>query len=245
MKTLLLVHGGWSASWVWDRLRPHLEERRVAYRCVDLPGHGSQRRSPWSVSLVDYGEAVAAAARGIEGPVLAVGHSMGGFVVSQAAGRAPEAFAGLVYLAAFLPRSGERLIRLARGDRGSQLPPALRYEPLRGRIRLDTARADAPLFHDCPAADREVGLASLEPNPMRPALARVELDERFEALPKHYVFCTRDRAISPEYQRWMAARTRLESAHELDCGHMPAYAAPAALADTLRTIAGSAPPTAA
>lgn len=212
----------------------------MAHRCVDLPGHGAQRRSPWSVSLVDYGDAVASAARAIDGPVLAVGHSMGGFVISQAAGRSPEAFAGLVYLAAFLPRSGERLIRLATRDRGSQLPPALRFEPLRGRIGLDPSRAGAALFHDCPAADRETGLGSLQPNPMRPALARVKLDARFDALPKHYVFCTRDRAISPDYQHWMAARTRLESTHELDCGHMPAYAAPGPLADILQAIAGRA-----
>ena len=223
---------------MWDRLRPELEARRVAHRCIDLPGHGSERRSPWSVSLVDYGDAVVAAARAIDGPVLALGHSSGGFVVSQAAGRSPEAFAGLIYLAAFLPRSGERLIRLATRDRGSQLPPAMRFEPWRCRIRLDPARADGALFHDCPAADRETGLASLEPNPMRPGLSRVKLDARFDAIPKHYVFCTRDRAISPEHQRWMAGRTRLASTHELDCGHMPAYAAPAALADTLQAIVG-------
>ncbi len=239
MTTLLLVHGGWSASWVWERLTPELERRGIASRCVDLPGHGARHRHPWSVSLADYGDAIVAEARSIDGPVVAVGHSMGGFCISQAAGRDPDAFAALVYLAAFLPRDGERLIRLAGRDRESQLGSAIQLDPLRGRILLDAEKACPALFHDCEPSDREAGLAALEPNPMRPGLARIRLDDRFDRVPKHYVFCTRDRAITPGHQRWMAERYRIESSHELDSGHMPAYVAPSELAEVLQKIVSS------
>ena len=75
--TFLLVHGAWCGAWAWDCLIPTLDELGISYKTIDLPGHGQNKRSMWSVSLADYANAVVDTANSINGPVIAVGHSMG------------------------------------------------------------------------------------------------------------------------------------------------------------------------
>jgi pimeloyl-ACP methyl ester carboxylesterase len=236
MSTLLLIHGGWSAGWVWDPLIPELELRGILSRVIDLPAHGRNKRSMWSVSLMDYADAVIAEAASIEGPVIAVGHSMGGLVISQAAGRAPQEFQALAYVTAFLPRNGERLIRLAGKDKQSKISPAIRLNFLKGSIRIDESCLDDALFHDCSVEDTVNAKRLMQENPLRPGLARVHLDEQFDKIPKHYIRCLADRGITPAHQEWMASRYEIKSMQDLDTGHMPAYAAPDKLADALAEI---------
>ena len=96
--TFLLVHGAWCASWAWARLAPELEVLGIAYQAIDLPGHGQNSGSMWSVTLADYADAVIKAAESTNGPVVAAGHSMGGIVISEAASKAPAAFDALTCL---------------------------------------------------------------------------------------------------------------------------------------------------
>jgi len=239
MSTLLLVHGGWAASWAWDRLLPELSRRGVAAKAIDLPGHGTNTRRMWSVSLNDYTGAVIEAARQIEGRVIAVGHSMGGFVVTAAAGRAPDAFDELVYLSGFIPIDGERLIQLAGKDEASLLGPGVKPNPLRGCISLDKSVCHDALFHDCSEEDEASATQQLGDNPLRPGITKVKLAEGFAALPKSYILCTEDRALTPEHQKWMANRSHVPIKHEIPTGHMPTLAAPSDLADILASYANS------
>ncbi len=236
MTTLLLIHGGWLSCGARDRLIPELELRGVRSRAMDLPGHGRNRRRMWSVSLADYADAVIAEATSIEGPVIAVGHSGGGLAISQAAGRAPQEFLALVYLAAFLPRNGERLIRLALKDKQSKLSPAIRPNFLKGSVRLDESCLDEAVFHDCSLTDTVRVKTLMQENPLRPVLARIRLDDRFEKVPKHYIQTMADRALTPQHQDWMASRYTIKSMHQLNTGHMAAYAAPGKLADALLEV---------
>jgi pimeloyl-ACP methyl ester carboxylesterase len=177
----------------------------------------------WSVSIADYADAVIAEATSVEGPVIAVGHSAGGFAISQAAGRAPQEFLALVYLAAFLPRNGERLIRLAQKDTQSKLSLAIRPNLLKGSVRLDESCWDEALFHDCSLTDTASVKTLIQENPLRPGLARIRLDDRFEKVPKHYIQTMADRAMTPQHQDWMASRYTINSMQRLDTGHLPAY----------------------
>ncbi|MEM7097970.1 MAG: alpha/beta hydrolase [Pseudomonadota bacterium] len=233
MSTLLLVHGGWCSSWVWDRLLPELNGLEVPFKTVDLPGHGLVRKPIWSISMRSYAKCVSDAADAIDGRVIAVGHSAGGFAITAAAGYSPEAFDELVYLAGFVPEKGERLIQLSLGDKKSKLGPGVRPNPIKGRVSLHPRVWSEALFHDCAEEEEQEFAQRVESEPLRPGLSKLSLKEGFAEVPKHYILCTEDKAITPEYQRWMARRSNVQISHELQCGHMPMLAKPKELARTL------------
>jgi pimeloyl-ACP methyl ester carboxylesterase len=111
---LLLVHGAWHGAWAWRPLLDHLDGLDV--RTVDLPSSGAD-----PATLGDLradAEVVRAALAGTDGPVVVVGHSYGGAVVSEAA-TADSGAAHLVYLCAFQLDAGESLLAAV----GGQAPP--------------------------------------------------------------------------------------------------------------------------
>ena len=233
MATLLLVHGGWAAGWAWDRLLPELDGAGVSYKAVSLPGHDPDSRRLWSVSLADYAEHLAEAAREIDDRVVMVGHSSGGFVITAAAAHSPESFDELVYLAALVPVEGERLALLALGDKESKLGPGVRPNPFLGYLSLHPSVWHEALFHDCSdESEREFGERVVR-EPMRPGLTRLKLNSGFHNIPRSYILCTNDNAMTTNYQRWMAERSGVPIRHELQCGHMPMSSNPRELAKIL------------
>lgn len=238
--TLLLIHGGWSGAWVWEQLTPELDARNIAWRAIDLPGCGARRRFGWTVSLNDYATAVLDAANNIDGPVVLTGHSSGGMSISQAAANAPERFEALIYLAAFLPKNGERLMHLTRKNLTPEFGSMPRPNVLTGHLTLSPERSRTPLYHDCPSHLIEDALPKHGPEPLRPGMTKVRLGPSFDAVPKHYVYCTNDRAITLDGQKWMADRYALASETSVETGHMPMFANPSGLADVLNGIVDTA-----
>lgn len=188
------------------------------------------------MTLGDYAESVIDAAASIDGPVIAVGHSMGGMVISEAAARASDAFQALAYLAAFLPRDGERLVLLANKDKHSQLAGAIKPHIFKGSTSLVLDRLDVAFFNDCSTEEGAKGKALLQENPVRPFLARVHLNDQFELLSKHYIRCLADQAITPPHQEWKASRYQLNSMQDIDCGHMANFTAPRLVAAALAHV---------
>ena len=127
MARFVLVHGAWHGAWCFDALARDLAAAGHEVDTFDLPGHGSDATPHDEVTLDTYAQRVAEVIGQDGEPVVLVGHSMGGIVVTQAAELVPERIARLVYLTAFLPKDGESLQYLAglprepRGHRGAEL----------------------------------------------------------------------------------------------------------------------------
>ena len=98
MTTFVLVHGSWHGSWCWCRVVPELEALGHRVLALDLPGHGDDATPVARITLAAYAECVAAVVRGAAEPVVLVGHSFGGIVISQAAELIPERISRLVIL---------------------------------------------------------------------------------------------------------------------------------------------------
>src|SRR5260370_40737879 len=107
MSTYLLVHGAWHGAWCWRKVVPLLEKVGNGWLAPDLPGHGQDSTSLAYVTLEAYVSRLLPLVDAAPEPVILVGHSLGGTVISQVAEARPEKVRLLVYLSALLPRAGE------------------------------------------------------------------------------------------------------------------------------------------
>ena len=129
MSTFVLVHGAWHGGWCWYKVVSLLRQQGHTVLAPDLPAHGRDQTPINSVSMGSYAQRVADVMRTVGEPVILVGHSMGGFVISAAAEQQPESVAKLVYLAAFLLDDGQTFGDAASRDTGSTVSSGLVPSP--------------------------------------------------------------------------------------------------------------------
>ena len=235
MARFVLVHGAWHGAWCWEALARHLRAEGHEVVAPDLPGHGADSARWWRASLGSYAQCVLAAASSMGDDVIAVGHSLGGLVITEAAARQPTAFRGLVYLCAFAPLPRENLLSLARQDAESGVPAAVSRGPVRTTFR--TARAADVLYNRCAIEDASAASARLTPEPNIPMLQRVSTPLG-PAPARAYIECLQDHAISLESQRWMHKHAGITRVLSLDTDHSPFLSATASLTSALNELAG-------
>ena len=235
--TILLVHGACHGAWCWDRLAPVLacSDRRVI--APDLPGRAGRGRAGWRFTLNDYAAAIVDVAVRQDQPVIAVGHSMGGMVIAAAAEAAPEVFSRLVFVSAFMPVSGDSLVSLAAADTDSDLEGAAKVSWLSGVVTINRPRFKPVYCGDCNEADVAWAMSRLEPESARPSTDKVKLTaERFGSVPRSYIRCTEDRALSLQMQDRMIERQPCERVASLPASHSPVLSMPDQLAAAIETV---------
>jgi pimeloyl-ACP methyl ester carboxylesterase len=117
--TVVLVHGAFADASSWNGVIQRLQAAGIQVTAPPNPLRGIAHDSAYIASFLNQ----------IPGPVLAVGHSYGGAVISNAATDAANVV-GLVFVAAFAPEEGERLIDVESGSKDSVLMTALASIPL-------------------------------------------------------------------------------------------------------------------
>lgn len=227
MSDLLLIHGSCHGAWCWEAVIPALARIGITATAIDLPGRDG---SP--TTLDDYARAILAAAN--PGTVL-VGHSAGGYAITAAAEAEPSRFAGLIYLCAYLPASGQSLADMRRAGPSQPLLPAIRMGQDRASFTVDPALAPVVFYHDCPPAVAEAATARLCPQPVTPQETPL-WPKAAQTLPRHYIVCQQDRAIPPDYQARMAQALPSEAVTDLEASHSPFLSMPDELAARLAEI---------
>jgi pimeloyl-ACP methyl ester carboxylesterase len=143
----------------------------------------------------------------VEGPIVLVGHSYGGAVISAAATGAVKA---LVYLAAFVPEAGESAQALVEKFPGSTIGQSLKPVPLAdGQVDL---YIDPGVFHPNFAGDVPAGLAAVLAITQRPATGAALGEpasgpQAWHTIPSYHLISGADRIIPPAAQEFMAGRT--------------------------------------
>ncbi|AHH97172.1 alpha/beta fold hydrolase [Kutzneria albida] len=223
--TVVLVHGAFADASSWSVVVSGLRERGVPVLAVanELRGGASD------------GARVAALVREIDGPVLLVGHSYGGVVITEAASRA-ENVVGLVYVTAFALKEGEAVQELLSHYPDSSLGAALVPHELPGQDVVLSLREDA--FGAVFAADLPAERTSVLAVSQRP-IAAAAFGEKagpaaWRTLPSHYLVATADQAIHPQAQRGMAERIGA-TVREVDASHAVAVSRPDAVLDLIDT----------
>jgi pimeloyl-ACP methyl ester carboxylesterase len=247
MARFVLVHGAFAGAWAWGPLTERLEAAGHSVEALDLPGSGEDRTPVAEVTLDACVERLCELLRAGEEPAIVVPNSMGGVITTMAAARCPGRVASIVYVAAFLPVDGESLLDLTNLPEGAddqvQANVVVEGDPPVATMP-DEASTDA-LYGCCSEEVAAWAVARQRPQAVAPYATPVSLDEReaFDAIPRSYVLCKRDRAIPPALQRLMCERAGCEEVIELDTDHSPHLSATAELAQALDELATrSAPP---
>lgn len=216
------------------KLVPALERRGHGVIAVDLPGQGDDPTPVAECSLDGNAARIVEKAAQAPGPVILVGHSVGGVSISAAAERAPERVARLVYLAAFLPRDGDSIASLYAPEAARRPSGPSDYQrSADGLSYRPKPEAVARLFYNgTPEAEIAYALPKLRPQPFAVQKAAVRLSaERFGRVPRAYVECRDDNSIAVRLQREMVARSPCDPVVSLDTDHSPFFSAPDRLAD--------------
>lgn len=233
MGVYVLVHGSFHGSWCWDAVTARLRALGQRVIAVDLPGRAGDARPPATLGLADYARLVADTIAEQAEPVVLVGHSMGGVVVTQAAEHAPDRVARLVYVCGYLPQNGQSLVDLAQTDDESVLMRNLVIEAHKGLHHVRPEGARESFYHDCSDEDAAHATARLVAEPLAVVATPVATTrDRFGRIPRTYIECTDDRALGPSLQRRMHAAQPCRVV-KMPSGHSPFLARPEDLARAL------------
>jgi len=190
--TILLVHGGFVDGSGWQGVFKRLRKDGYNVTIVQNP----------TTSLNDDVAVTRRAIAASNGPVILVGHSYGGVVITEA-GNDPRVV-GLVYIAAFAPDNGESVAKLiANPVPGAPVPPIL--PPQDGFLALDKAKFAASFAADVEPSLAEFMAASQVPWGLD-ALNGAVTQASWKTKPSWYLVATDDRMIPPDAQRFMSKR---------------------------------------
>src|SRR5580692_10463877 len=187
---VILVHGAWADGSSWSKVIPLLVARGLHVTAVQLP-------------LTSLKDDVATVRRAIaleNGPIILVGHSYGGVVITEA-GNDPKV-AGLVYIAAFAPDAGQSV-----GSLGANVEPAPMGAEVRpdaqGYLKLTEAGVKDNFAQDLPPTEKNILFATQAPTAAAVFGESVSVAS-WKAKPSWYLVATADRAIQPSLERAMA-----------------------------------------
>ena len=192
VKNIVLVHGGFVDGSGWQGV----------YKALKKNGYNVTVVQNSTTSLADDVATTKRAIATQDGPVILVGHSYGGAVITEA-GNDPRVV-GLVYIAAFAPDRGESVSSLIKNPPpGAPVPPIL--PPVDGYLMLDKAKFPASFAGDVSPEEAAFMADSQVPWSVN-ALGGAVTEPAWKAKPSWYLLTTEDRMIPPDAQRQMSKR---------------------------------------
>ena len=228
--TIILVHGAFEDGSAWQRVIASLQREHYNVVAAQLP-------------LSSLAADVQVTKRVVEaqtGPVVLVGHSWGGAVITDAAAGNPRVKT-LVYVAAFAPAAHE--VVTAYGDKyPSRLNSALRPDSA-GYLTVDPAKFQELFASDVPADAARVAAATQKPMFAKAFGDAVE-QAAWKTIPAFYVLTLDDQAIHPDLQRFYAERMRAKTT-SIKASHAVIVSHPAEVASVILEAARTARPTSA
>ncbi|SFF31242.1 alpha/beta fold hydrolase [Streptomyces mirabilis] len=199
--TIVLIHGAFADASSWSAVVERLLRQGHHVLAPALPLRGLASDASYIRSVLDS----------IQGPIVLVGHSYGGSVISQAAAEFPRVKA-LVYIAAFVPDIGESALELTNKYPGSTLAQATSSQsyPLPSGGTGEELIIKKDLFREQFAAGVPIPTAQVMAAGQRPitvaALQEKATAASWKKIPSWYLVATEDRNIPPAAEQWMAER---------------------------------------
>jgi pimeloyl-ACP methyl ester carboxylesterase len=236
--SFLLVHGSWHDGSCWSVVAKHLSDAGCRSLMPTLAGHNTHddRRR---VTHDDYVSSVLEALDSASDPVVLVGHSFGGSVISRVAELRPERCRSLVYYSAFVPRDGERVADSLSEPLLAFLEEAAAASPDRS-IALPYELFRSAFANTADHAAVDTIYPRLVPEPHGPIFEPLSLS-RFKrlSLPTAYITCRDDRTLPPgTFHPGQSSRLNAPRLIEIDGDHEALFTAPERLAGALLAAVG-------
>ncbi len=226
--TVLLVHGAFADGSSWRGVVAELQADGIPVRALAHPLRGLYADAAYVARLA--GE--------VDGPVLLVGHSYGGMVITEGAAMAANV-TGLVYVAAFIPELGESLTSINARYPATKDAPVLEKSypgPGGGAPQVELS-VSAESFRRAFAADLPVEVARMAAATQRPptvaCFEQPATRTAWRELPSWAVVATADQMIHPDAQHEMAQRAGAATT-SVDASHAVALSRPEAVTDAIR-----------
>jgi pimeloyl-ACP methyl ester carboxylesterase len=223
VKNVILVHGAWADGSSWSKVIPLLNAKGLNVVAVQLP----------LTSLADDAATVKRAVALEDGPVLLVGHSYGGAVITEA-GNDPKV-SGLVYVAAFAPDDGQ-----SAGSLGATMaPPPLAAEvkpDSEGFLKLTKAGIYESFAQDLSASEKAILYAAQAPTNAKSLGGNIS-NAAWHSKPSWYIVASKDRAIQPDLEASMASKIHATTT-TVASSHVPMLSHPDAVAAVIEHAAG-------
>ncbi len=225
--TVVLVHGAFAESSSWNAVVGHLQQQTLRVVAAANPLRSVSGDAQYVRDVI----------ASIEGPVVLVGHSYGGMVITEAAA-GNDQVVGLVYVAAFTPDTGENAFTLSAKFSGSTLGGAIAAYPVSTGGNELVIRPE--VFAEQFAADVDDDLATLMAATQRPVTEAALTDDlptstpAWRTIPSWVVYGDADRNIPAELIRFMAERAGARSSTEVPgASHALAVSHPVVVAETI------------
>lgn len=220
--TIVLVHGAWADSSSWNLVIDRLRRDGYRVRAIANPLQGLASDSAYVSSYLTA----------IDGPVVLVGHSYGGAVITNAAASDPDVRA-LVYIGALIPAKGESVFDLVADS--PALPVVSTAVPEGTEVALDPDH-----FREVFAGDLNETTAAEMAVTQRPAntkaLNEASVEEAFRTIPSWDLITRQDHAIAPDVQYFMARRAGAHT-EEVDASHAVMVSCPDAVTHIIEDAA--------
>jgi pimeloyl-ACP methyl ester carboxylesterase len=228
--TVVLVHGAFADASGWNGVIERLQAAGVATSSPPNPLRGVAQDSAYIASYLNQ----------IPGPVLLVGHSYGGAVITNAGSQA-ENVVGLVYVAGLIPDEGETLLALEEGSRDSVVFTALvpfQYPTGNGTETATEFVIDPARFQEVFAADLPLSQTALLAATQRPisevTFAEPTTAPAWKSLPTWAVVATGDKTLGTDVVRFCAERAEATIV-EVEASHVVMISQPQAVTDVILT----------
>lgn len=217
--TVVLVHGAWADSSSWSKVVRRLQTQGYTVDVPPNPLRGLASDSAYVASFLNT----------ISGPVVLVGHSYGGAVITNAATSTPNVKA-LVYVNAFAPDQGETILQLVIAQPGSALAgnagDVFNIVPFAGGADLYIKQS---VFPDAFANDLPAKKAAVLAATQRPLAASASSEPSgppaWKTIPSWYLVGTADHVLPPAEQKFMATRMHAHTV-EVDASHLSMISQP-------------------
>lgn len=236
-KTFVLVHGAFQAPYAWQFVKAKLEAAGQKVVVIELQGHGQDQTPPSTITLKSYRDRVVAAITAINGPVILVGHSLGGAIITEVADTIPNHIEKLIYLAGFVPANNQSILDLTMMDPNSQFGPNLTFSADGYTAMIANDKIMQVFAQDANQQVTQLLMDNNRPEPIVPQADKVILkNPGFASVPKYYIHTTLDHAITIDLQNKMVAAAGIKNTYAVSSGHCPMLTKPDSITNILLQI---------